>query len=87
MKKVIFIQKEKGCASLESKAEALRKHAHLEKITRDPLTGNTIKLYSMAAMHDLGLCAEVTIAAGRVVSVRNIPESAIKATAFEFGGF
>lgn len=83
MKSIMFIKKEKGCATLESKAEALRRVGHLERIIEDPITGSKIKYYSMPALHDYDLCAEVTIMAGRVVSVRNVPETAL----IQFGGF
>jgi len=83
MKSVVFVKKEKGSASLESKAEALRKVGHLAKIIEDPITGGKVKYYTMPAMHDYNLCAEVTVMAGRVVSVRNVPETVL----IQFGGF
>ena len=91
MKKVVFIQKDRGHSTPEQKAEALRRVGHLESIHEDPFTGNIIKYYTMAALHDYGLCAEVTISGGRVVSVRKVPESALKSvpptTVPLFGGF
>ena len=91
MKKIIAINKTRGCSTLEDKAEALRRVGHLEVITEDPITGDRIKYYSMPALHDYGKCAEVTIRDGRVVSVRNVNEGIIeqvKATQnLKFGGF
>ena len=77
MKKILFIQRTKGCETLEEKAEALRRRAHLECIDEDPITGDKIKYYTMPALSDYHLCAEVIIRGGRVVSVRNVPEEAI----------
>jgi hypothetical protein len=86
MKKVMFVKKERGCATPEAKAEALKKYAHLERIAQDKVTGNTIKYYSWDVLSEIGKCAEVTIAGGRVVSVRNIPEQALNPVP-KFGGF
>ena len=91
MKKVLFIKTDKGTRTPESKAEALRKVGHLERIVEDPITGNKIKYYSMAALSDYGLCAEVTIRGGRVVDVRKVPEEILRElapiTVPEFGNF
>lgn len=90
MKKVAFIEKTCGFSSLEDKAEQLKKVGHLEAIIDDPITGERMKYYSMAALHDFDLCAEVVYRAGRIVSVRNVSEDIlrqIKVQAPVYGGF
>lgn len=77
MKKVLFVKKDRGCATPEAKAEALRKVAHLEAIIDDPITGNRYKYYTMPALHDYNLCARVTIRGNRVAEVTKLPESVI----------
>lgn len=85
MKKIMFVKKDKGCATPESQAEALKKYAHLEKIVQDRCTGNTIKYYTWDVLSEIGKCAEVTVSDGRVISVRNVPLSVLNVP--EFGGF
>lgn len=90
MKKVAFIEKTCGFSSLEDKAEQLKRVGHLEAIIDDPITGERMKYYSMSALHDFNLCAEVTYLGARIVSVRNVPEDIlrqIKVKAPVFGGF
>lgn len=86
MKKVLFVKKDRGCATPEAQAEALRKYAHLALIRNDPTTGNTVKYYTWDVLAEIGKCAEVTIAGSRVVSVRNVPLTVLTPVP-EFGGF
>jgi len=90
MKKVAFIRKDRGSSSLEDKAEQLRRIGHLEAIVDDKLTGNRLKYYSTMAMDDFNLVAEVTIMAGRIVSVRTVSKDILRTVNIpvpEFGGF
>ena len=88
MKKILFIERTKGAETLEAKAEALRRRAHLAAVETDPITGDKIKYYTMPALSDYHLCAEVIIRGGRVVSVRNVPEEAItNRNVPQFGNF
>ena len=91
MKKIMFIEKTRGCSTPEQKAEALRRRGHLEAIAEDPITGDRIKYYTMPVLHDFKKCAEVTIRGGRVVEVRNVSEDVLKQIkarqSFIFGGF
>ena len=81
MKKVLFVKKDKGCATPEAKAEALKKYCRLINIVNDPITGNTLKYYSLEGYDILDKVAEVTIINNRIVSVRNVPVMP------QFGGF
>lgn len=91
MKKVLFVKREKGCETPESKAEALRKYGHLVSIKNDPISGGTIKYYSLAPLDVYDTAVEVTIIKGRVVSVRNISSNILSTlppvNSPEFGGF
>ena len=91
MKKILFIEKTRGCSTPEQKAEALRRRGHLEAIAYDPMTGDKYKYYTMPVLHDFKKCAEVTIRGGRVVEVRNVSEDVLKQIktrdAVSFGGF
>lgn len=91
MKKVVFIKRTNGTETPEAKAEALRKVGHLEKIIEEPSTGKVLKYYTMAALTDYNLCAEVTILRGRVVQIRKLPLSILrepqKNIIPEFGNF
>lgn len=91
MKQVVYIKKEGGTKTPQMKADELARVAHLEAIINDPITGGTIKYYTMGALHDCGKCAEVTVVAGQVVSVRNVSEDVLRnlppKNAPMFGGF
>ena len=91
MKEVMFVKKDRGCSSPADKANALCKCGHLASMYVDPVTGHTIKYYTMYALSDYDLCAEVTVVDDKVVSVRNVPIGVLKmvgsAGSVEFGGF
>lgn len=91
MKKVVFIKRTNGTETPEAKAEALRKVGHLEKVIEEPSTGTVRKYYTMDALADYNLCAEVTIIRGRVVQIRKLPLGILRTSTTiiipEFGNF
>lgn len=91
MKKVLFVKKDKGCATPEAKAEALKRHCHIISIVNDPVSGGIIKYYSLEYFDVLDKVTEVTYIGNRVVSVRNVPANIVRTlppvNAPKFGGF